>query len=313
MSIQNETGRAGNSADLVENTFSQVDAYNKNTKQKTAVPQVIFSTITRPSRAASGMIAPALKWAARGLPVFPLLPKSKIPYAGTRGFKDATRDESSIREWWTEKPRSNIGISTGDGFFVVDLDGPDAQQWFVKSIGRHGGYDPTLVTKTARGWHLFFWAPVDIPNSTSLLAPHVDVRGNGGYVVAAPSIHPSGIKYKLAHDRPIAEAPRWLTDMAVPDVVERPFVAPRRATHLPDSLFQKRGFRGVINSVATAPEGQRNAVLFWGGCVVAGLVKEGVIERPEGVEELAAAAARAGLPAFEVRLTIASSFRRCSP
>jgi hypothetical protein len=258
------------------------------------------------------MIKHALDWAGRGLPVFPLQPKSKIPFGGTHGCKDATRDDAAIREWWQRWPQANIGVATGDGFFVVDLDGPEAQQWFVDSGGRHGAADPTLTVKTARGWHLYFWAPCEIPNSTSLLGPHVDVRGTGGYVVGSPSVHPSGNIYKTVRDLAIAEAPRWLTDLAIPD--EKPFEAPQ--ADIPaacQSDFNPKYVRAAVESeldaVANSGEGGRNVALLCAAIKLGTLSAAGAIAKPAAEAALFAAAAKSGLPAFEIRKTLASGFR----
>ena len=258
------------------------------------------------------MITFALQWAARGLPVFPLQPRSKIPFRGTNGCKDATRDEDIIGDWWKRKPRANIGVATGNGFFVVDLDGEEAQYWFVNSCGRHGEPDPTLTVKTARGYHFYYWAPVEIPNSAGLLASHIDVRGIGGYIVAAPSVHPSGFRYSIIDDLPIAEAPRWLTDLAVPDpkecTAETPFIAAQWESRNPRIRAKLKGVLSVIGKVATARPGERNALLYWGAC----RIKEadpGIISQSLGVELLIEAGSRAGLPAVEAKRTIASALR----
>lgn len=168
------------------------------------------------------MIDQALAWVDRRFAVFPLKPRDKIPLGALvpHGAKDASRDLAVIRDWWRREPQANIGIATGGGHFVVDLDGAEAKGAWINMCGRHGAPERTLTVKTARGFHLFFSSRLEIPKTASRLAPHVDVRGDGGYVVAAPSIHPSGAVYTIARDLSIAPAPRWLVDLAMPD--ERP-------------------------------------------------------------------------------------------
>jgi hypothetical protein len=257
------------------------------------------------------MIKHAFDWAGRGLPVFPLQPKSKIPFGGTHGCKDATRDEASIREWWQRWPQANIGVATGNGFFVVDLDGEEAQQWFVNSCGRHGAADPTLTVKTARGWHLYFWAPCEIPNSTSMLGPHVDVRGGGGYVVGSPSIHPSGHVYKTVRDLAIAEAPRWLTDLAIPGPAPERVVEILPPERMPfANKFSPKQLAGVLRVVAESTEGERNQRLFWGVCRIREMAAQGKMPLSDGKMLLAEAAYRCGLPPLEIRRTLASGGSR---
>jgi Bifunctional DNA primase/polymerase, N-terminal len=150
------------------------------------------------------VIDDALKWADRGFPVFPIVPRGKKPLGSLvpHGLKDATRENAIICGWWRHEPKANIGIVTGGGHFVLDLDDAEAVSWF----GRHGA-PKTLTVRTARGFHVFFACDAKVPSSTARIAPGVDVRGDGGYVVAAPSIHPSGAVYTIARNLPIADAP----------------------------------------------------------------------------------------------------------
>jgi hypothetical protein len=249
------------------------------------------------------MLEAALSWANRGLSVFQLQPRSKIPFPGSRGFKDATRDEATIREWWRQHPTANIGVATGDGYFVIDLDGPDAQQWFAEECGRLG-CEQTLTVKTARGWHVYFWATEEIPNSTSRIAPHVDVRGQCGCIVAAPSIHPAGHVYRIVRDRPIATARRWLVEIAKAPV-KPPAPAPKTLSR---KGLTRKAF-GIIGVVAAAKSGERNSLLHWGSCRIAEMISEGHLVAADGEALLFEAAAQAGLHLFESRATIASALR----
>jgi Bifunctional DNA primase/polymerase, N-terminal len=269
------------------------------------------------------MIEHAIKWVDRGFAVFPCLPRDKtpewrlvprdkgpdgVPIEGTGGCKKSTRDKTLIREWWSKCPKSNIGVATGDGSFVVDLDGSEAQHWFVNSCGRHGAADPTLTVKTARGWHLYFWAACEVPCSGSRIAPHVDVRGTGGYVIGAPSIHPDGHAYKIVRDLPVAEAPRWLTDLALPDPVpERPPMPPLAQM---GEGAQIRALAGIIRIVATASEGQRNRITFWAACRLGEMVRDGLISAGRAEDILIQAAASAGISHKEARRTANSGFKR---
>ncbi len=249
------------------------------------------------------MLEAALSWANRRLPVFQLQPRSKIPFPGSGGFKDATRDEATIRKWWRQHPSANIGLATGDGFFAIDLDGPDAQQWFAKECGRFGCAQ-TLTVKTARGWHVYFLATEEIPNSASRIAPHVDVRGQGGCVVAAPSVHPSGHVYRIVRERPIATAPWWLMELAKPPV--------RPPAPAPKPLSRKgltRKALGIIGVVAAAKPGDRNSLLYWGAHRIAEMISDGHIVPAHGEALLTEAAAQAGLHALESRATISSALR----
>lgn len=136
-----------------------------------------------------------------------------------RGVHDATTDPTIIRDWWHRWPFANIGGATGrvSGFFVVDLDGQLGQDWLADMEAAHGQLPDTVKTLTGGGGrHVFFRYP-DFPvkNSTSTIAPGVDVRGDGGYVVLPRSVHVSGHHYEWdASSRPdrvpIAPAPAWM-------------------------------------------------------------------------------------------------------
>ena len=129
--------------------------------------------------------------------IFPCRPRDKRP-ATANGLKDATTDPDMIRAWWQQQPDNNVAIATGaaSGIFVVDVDGLDAEAALRRLEAEHGALPATVEVITARGRHIYFKWPQDrcaIPPARS--APHIDVRGDGGYVLAPPSIHPSGRRY----------------------------------------------------------------------------------------------------------------------
>jgi hypothetical protein len=199
------------------------------------------------------MIAAALSWLDRGFAVFPLKPRTKVPLGllVPRGFLDASKDPAAIQDWWRHSPTANIGVRTGDGRFVLDLDDAKAAAWFANACGRHGGVPKTLTFRTSRGFHVFFACGAEVPNSAGRLAPGADIRGEGGYVVAAPSIHPSGHVYAIARDLPIAEAPRWLIDLAMPEPFSMP--TPMPAWGCEDAKL--RAIPGILSLVANARQG----------------------------------------------------------
>jgi len=163
------------------------------------------------------MLNAALAYAARGWRVHPLKPKDKTPIS-KNGCKDATTDKDQIYKWWAKFPDANIGLATGYEFFVLDID-PDGMAWYEAN-----DLPTTHEAVTGRGGrHLLYRMPSGgvVKNSAGKIAPGVDVRGIGGYICAAPSLHPSGTPYTWLDcegevpDGPCAEAPPWLVDMAV--------------------------------------------------------------------------------------------------
>jgi len=146
--------------------------------------------------------------------VFPCRRRDKLP-ATSHGLKDATIDVEQIEAWWQVDPDFNIGIATGavSNIFVIDVDGGEGELHRLEV--EHGELPPTVEAITARGRHIYFRHPGrPIRNSASRFAPGVDVRGDGGYVLAPPSIHPSGREYRWSVDCAggLAAAPAWVLD-----------------------------------------------------------------------------------------------------
>jgi hypothetical protein len=157
----------------------------------------------------------ALACAARGWAVHPIRSRSKEP-ASPHGFKDATTDAAIIRAWFENSPHLNVGIATGrvSGVWVLDLDdgGADTVLDWERD---HGGLPDTLLARTGSGGrHYFFLNPADlaIPSRVKI-APGIDTRGEGGYVVAPPSVTTG--PYQWLHEGDPVEAPPWLIDLVL--------------------------------------------------------------------------------------------------
>lgn len=144
--------------------------------------------------------ASALWYADQGLRVFPLSPRSKIPTKGSAGCKDATTDADQITAWWTERPDANIGIATGYLVDVVDIDGIEGQTSRAKLWEKDGQpyifakIDADSVAKvlTPRPGGMHIYVPATGDGNGANIAPGVDYRGLGGYVVAPPSVNDQG-------------------------------------------------------------------------------------------------------------------------
>lgn len=217
----------------------------------------------------------ALSYAARGWAVFPChslvcivaettyyrcdcgkkcSSPGKHPHT-KQGLKEATTDAQTIREWWARWPGANVGIATGavsGGLVVIDLDAKhNGVEHWRDLTERSGGHPecPTALTGGG-GQHLFFRSLDALQNSVSVVAPGVDVRAEGGYVIAAPSLHQSGRSYAWelsSHpdDVPLPELPSWVIALA-----GRKRVANKRSAGAP----------------ATFPEGGRNDGLYKLAC-----------------------------------------------
>lgn len=153
----------------------------------------------------------ALAYAAEGLPVLPLKPNRKEPLT-EHGCLDATTDSAQIRAWWECWPDANIGIATGKGLHVIDIDGPEGAETLAELCIEHGPIPATRGSRTGRegGRHLYFATNENLRSIK--LGPGLDTRGEGGYVVAPPSIHPTGAVY-TSNGEPIAAMPAWLAGL----------------------------------------------------------------------------------------------------
>ena len=166
------------------------------------------------SEATNPVLAAALGYVARGWAVFPLhtwregrcsCSKEACDHPAKHprtkhGVKDASTDPEVVRSWWARWPDANVGIATGavSGFFALDIDprhgGPASLEAWESE---HGALPQTLESETGGGGsHKLFHHPgLSVKNRTNL-APGVDVRSDGGYIVAPPSLHPSGRRYQ---------------------------------------------------------------------------------------------------------------------
>jgi hypothetical protein len=156
----------------------------------------------------------ALGLARRGLRVFPVAPRGKMPITA-HGCKDATTDATTIRAWWQRNPGCNVAVATGAGLTIIDIDSDDGEAAIAELERKNEPLPKTVEVITSRGRHIYLRSPREIRNSAGKLAAGVDVRGEGGFVVAPPSIHETGRIYRWSVDSAakIAEAPEWLLDL----------------------------------------------------------------------------------------------------
>jgi len=160
----------------------------------------------------------ALRYADRGWSVFPL--HGKKPFSGTNGFREATTDRKQIRQWWRRWPHANVGIAcdSQNGPIVVDIDkdGP-LERAFLERLNLPDTKEATSGKKTKR--HLYFDSSLSGEDIARTIRPfrkngkkiEIDILGDGGYVVAPPSVHPeTGRQYRWIEKRAPARFPREL-------------------------------------------------------------------------------------------------------
>lgn len=151
------------------------------------------------SPSSTGTAEAATAYAAHGWPVIPLAARAKTPLT-RHGLHDASDDPDVVESWWLRWPDANVGLRTGIAFDVLDLDGPDGTASLARIAPgyRHDG----PVSITGKGYHLLF-APTGKRNFARR-EPGMDFRGDGGYIVAPPSIHPLGHAYRWGREPTLA-------------------------------------------------------------------------------------------------------------
>lgn len=220
----------------------------------------------------SKLLKSALAYATMGWPVFPL--RGKFPFPGSdkstvcrkcsrshaSGFKDATKDPDTIREWWANHADANIGVPTGhaSGFWVLDVDVQHDGPHSLRELeDEHGKLPDTVQSITGQGGtHLLFRANGRCPhNSESKIAHGIDARGEGGYIVVPPSVHPKTRKVyewevsSRPGEIPFADAPGWLLSAALGKDDEKPATKAKKS-----------------KTAEEIPEGERDGTLFRIAC-----------------------------------------------
>jgi hypothetical protein len=256
----------------------------------------------------------------RGLAVIALtgkMPNGKVHRHGLNdcitGPVETPADWALIEGAFDHPDTTGIGILTRWPLVVVDIDGEEGAQQYADMVPNWSAYSAWTAT-TGRGMHLYFASAQ--PTGTIKLGPKLDLKGDGGYVAAPPSQHPSGATYQ------------WIREPgeALPEVPEA--IAEAIANHAYDlqmAMERKQTFRGtygpkyndgdtvfyaqashepLIEGMREAVEGNRNAYLHW---AAATLSEEGA--PTEEFEQLAEAALAAGLEPIEIKRTIRSARR----
>jgi hypothetical protein len=260
-------------------------------------------------RTAPDMDVAAIYYAATGQPVFPLYgiadgrctcrtdcgrDAGKHPHRAQarNGHLTATADLGSVGAWnWSQ---ANVGARPLPGVVVLDIDPRNSGDTELLALTRRCG--PLTPTRTAHtgGGGLHCWYRHDGP-ARAKLCPGVDVKTHHGYVVAPPSMHVSGTRYRWSNGREIAPAPAWITRLLTP---------PAPVAFTPRAVNGSASDAALVATVATQPEGNRNNYLYWAACRV--------YERggdPAVLEALIAAAVAGGQLESKARATVASAGR----
>lgn len=270
-------------------------------------------TATAKACAEPPCLTAALDYARRGWSVIPLRPKDKRPLVKWEAYETTRATEGEIREWWARWPTANVGIVTGavSGLVVIDIDGEKGAESAKALPGAKNVKAP--VVETGRGTHVYCRHPGgSVPNSAGNL-PGIDVRGDGGYVVAPPSVHPNGQEYAFMEGFGLDNAPAdpallapLLGNKDAPNggcVVNFSDAKPQAAVSTIDR-YAASALEREIGKVVTADDGTRNNTLNEAAFNLGQLIGRGDLHRNEVELRLLTAAQRAGLSDDEARRTI---------
>jgi hypothetical protein len=161
----------------------------------------------------------AQRYLARGWSVLPLRARDKRPLIAWEQLQSVRPSAEQVAEWYSQWPAANIGIVAGEisNLVVLDIDPKHGGDASLERLEQRFGPLPETVEVTtgSGGRHLYFTHPGGLIRNRAGLAQGIDLRGDGGYIVAPPSIHPSGHPYAWAEGRSpedvaLAALPRWL-------------------------------------------------------------------------------------------------------
>lgn len=226
------------------------------------------------------------------------------------GLKNATTDPGIIRVWWALWPDANIGVATGtrSGLWALDKDIDTGGDLSLEQIlAQHGPLPETPEQLTGSGGsHYLFAHPGGKVGNRVRFAPGLDTRGDGGYIVAAPSRNANGAYAWVVSpdDAPLAPAPAWLLALVAP--------APKAAPAPPPPPINLNGNghaalppRTLHYVLHGAPQGSRNAELY----AAAQQFYAAGYTQAEADQRLRPRALSDGLPDSEIDKTIASAYQ----
>ncbi|WP_167760482.1 bifunctional DNA primase/polymerase [Blastococcus sp. CT_GayMR16] len=241
-------------------------------------------------------------WARKGWPVFPLDGKHPL----VKWQDAATTDPARVRALWRKHPGANVGVVTGvrSGVFVLDVDGDEGRASLASLERQHGRIPKTYRVRSGRGEHIYFRAVEGLRNRAAVRTG-LDVRGEGGLVVAAGSVHASGSTYDAVDEcASVTTAPEWLlAALASPNGGA---TATTRSVGVPVADYVAGAVAAEVETLATTRAGGRNDQLNRSACALGHYVGSGQADEAEVFDALLGAALDIDLPEAEARATIRS-------
>ena len=231
----------------------------------------------------------------------------------TKGWKEsASTDDAEIRRWWAMWPDANIGIATGSGLVVLDVDPRHDGDSSLQDLEDEHGEIVTLTVHTGGGGtHLYLQG--DLP-SRGAFHPGLDLKAAGGLVVAPPSKHASGRRYTwVDRGEGIRVVPPWLAKIVKTPRSEKASSHVSGFGHNPNAPRSPWYVRAAIVAecvnLAATPEGDRNNALNRAAYSLSRFVRSGESRAGPLIEALRMSAGYTGLGDHEIDTTIESAFR----
>lgn len=267
----------------------------------------------------------ALEYASKGFAVLPLhfpIIKNGIAYCSCQqgsdcesigkhpstdhGVYDATCDVDQIKSWWLETPKANIGIATGidSGFISVDCD-----SLCVIDRADTLGLPLSPRVETGNGQHIWLAHPgFNVPNKIKI--DGFDFRGDGGLVVAPPSLHANGKRYRwlVSLETPLSACPEWLLELFKQQPQTQIETSEAR-TAISDQPYGLGALKKATNEIRSTTNGHRNNIFFKAVSQMAQLVAGGELTEATASFEMRDAGESIGLTSSEINKTFNSAWR----
>ncbi|TCQ79972.1 AAA domain-containing protein [Ochrobactrum sp. BH3] len=222
------------------------------------------------------MLDVALSYQAQNWPVFPCRHRDEEiidPQTGeieilatktpltSNGFRGATLNERIVREYWRRNPYAMIGVPTGApiGAWVLDIDPKHGGDETLAALeAAHGALPATLTAETTSGGRHYFFRHRQGVRNRGALGSGVDVRGDGGYVIAAGSVPEVGLPYRWISEQEPIDAPDWLLELVLPRSYESTYTAAPSVSGKINDRYVERAVQSELDDLALEPMGNRN-------------------------------------------------------
>ena len=206
----------------------------------------------------------ALEYGNQGIAIMPCAERGKKPALDRTGKEHAiaTNDTDQILQWWTKNPQSNIGIPcSSNRLAVIDIDGEAGTKWIRSN---EMPMPVTWTATTGNGFHYYYRWPEGMRIKTFQVAPKLEIRAAGAYVIAPPSIHPDGDTYRWSPERCDWDAlpdlpPEWIG--LQPPTTPDPPTTTMEAAFTGNTVALKR-LTGLAGHLAGTQEGSRHSALY---------------------------------------------------